>query len=282
MPRTLYLMLAALAVAAGGCQSVERHLVFRPTHTPEPSDGAAGIPLSGTAPDRRAYPLDLTTADGTPVRAWWCPVPGAGEAVLYCHGNAGDLSDRAEPVARVMAELGQSVLVFDYPGYGGSGGRPSEAGCYAAADAGYDWLTANGFPADRVTLVGVSLGGGVAVDVASRRPARAVVLVKTFTSVPDVAAHLLLGLPVQPLVRTRFDSLAKIGRCPQPTFVASGTKDRLIPFRQGERLFAAAAGPKRFHPIAGSDHDDPLTAGFFAALRDFLDTAATLPAAGGP
>jgi pimeloyl-ACP methyl ester carboxylesterase len=273
--------LAALSALPGGCAGLERRVVFRPTHTTEPPAGADGIRLAATPTERRAYPLDLPTADGTAVRAWWCPVPGSPGAVLYCHGNAGDLSDRVEPVARVMAELDQSVLVFDYPGYGASGGRPSEAGCYAAADAGSDWLAAHGFPPERVTVVGVSLGGGVAVDLAARRPARALVLVKTFTSVPDVAAHLLLGLPVRPLVRTRFDSLAKIGRCRQPTFVASGTEDRLIPYRHGERLAAAAGGPTRFHPLPGSDHDDSLSAEFFTALRDFLATAAPLPAAAG-
>lgn len=265
-----------VVLALTGCRGLEDRVVYRPTRTP-PAARTDGVPLSPARSDRRAYPLDLSTADGTRVRAWWCPVPGASGAVLYCHGNAGDLSDRVDPVAKVMEELGQSVLVFDYPGYGASGGRPSEAGCYEAADAAYDWLAAQSFPPDRVTVVGVSLGGGVAVDLACRRPARAVVLVKTFTSVPDVAAHLLLGLPVQPLVRNRFDSLAKIGGCRQPVFVASGTNDHLIPYRHGERLAAAAAGPSRFHPLPGSDHDDPLTADFFAALRAFLAETAPLP-----
>jgi len=95
--------------------------------------------------------------------------------------------------------------------------------------------------------------------------------VKTFTSVPDVAARLLLGLPVRRLMTNRFDSLAKIGRCRQPLFVASGTNDHLIPYRHGLKLYEAASGPKRFYPIAGSDHDDPLTPEFFVALREFLN-----------
>lgn len=270
-----------LLVAASGCHAVEDRLVFRPTHTPEPASEPDGIRLTAGASGPRAYPITLATADGTPIRAWWCPVPGATGAVLYCHGNAGDLHDRAEPVARVMAELGESVLVFDYPGFGLSGGKPSEAGCYAAADAAYDWLTHNDIPADRITVVGVSLGGGVAVDLASRRPARALVLVKTFTSIPDVAAHLLLGLPVRNLMTNRFDSRAKIGRCRQPLFVASGTADRLIPYRHGVELYDAGNEPKRFHPLAGSDHNDPLTPDFFAALREFLaaNTVSTSPCA---
>ena len=161
----------ALAVVLAGCQAVENRFVYRPTHTPEPPADPAGIRLSAAADNRRAVPLDLALADGIRVRAW-CPRPGARGAVLYCHGNAGDLTDRIDPVATVLGELDESVLVFGYPGFGRSGGRPSEPGCYAAADAGYDWPVANACPADRITVVGVSLGGGVAVDLAARRPGR--------------------------------------------------------------------------------------------------------------
>jgi pimeloyl-ACP methyl ester carboxylesterase len=262
------LLFAALSL---GCQGIENHLVFQPTHTPEPRSGSDGFRLSASDSALRAYPLDLVTADGTRVRAWWCPYPGCTGAVLYCHGNAGDLNDRIQPIAAVMAELHQSVLAFDYPGFGLSGGRPSEPGCFAAADAGYDWLTARGVRAEEIILVGVSLGGAVAVDLAARRPARALVLVKTFTSIPAVAAHLLLGAPVGPFMVNRFDSAAKIGLCAQPVFVASGTNDRLVPYRHGERLYAAAPGRKQFYPIEGSDHNDPLTPDFFTALRAFLD-----------
>ena len=97
---------------------------------------------------------------------------------------------------------------------------------------------------------------------------------KTFTSVPDAAAHLLPGVPARLLMTNRFDSLAKIGRCRLPVFVASGTNDRLVPYRHGERLFAAAADPKRFYPIPGSAHADPLNPAFFTALREFLAAAA--------
>lgn len=266
------ILLATGAIAAGGCRSLESQVVFWPTHTPEPPAGPDGIPLPTGG---RAEPVDLKTADGTPVRAWWCPHPGAAGAVLYCHGNAGDLSGWAVAAAQVRDELKESVLVFDYPGFGRSGGRPSEAGCYAAADAAYDWLTARGVAADRITVVGVSLGGGVAVDLCARRPARALVLVKTFTSVPDVAEHMLAGFPAGGLMATRFDSLGKIGRCPQPLFVAAGTADTVIPYRLSVRLFEAGTGrDKHFCPLPDSDHNDPLPPAFFADLRRFLAATA--------
>jgi fermentation-respiration switch protein FrsA (DUF1100 family) len=171
----------------------------------------------------------------------------------------------------LLENLGESVLVFDYPGFGLSEGKPSEAGCYAAADAAYDWLTSIArVPAERITLFGVSLGGGVAVDLAARRPARALVLIKTFTSIPDVAAHILPGLPVRRLMVNEFDSLAKIPRCTQPLFVASGTSDHLVPLRLGCRLYEAGNEPKQFYPIVGNRHNEPLTPEFYAALSGFL------------
>jgi hypothetical protein len=227
-------------------------------------------------PNDRVQDVELRAADGTALHAWWCPTDGwapADGAVLFCPGNAGNLSDRGGAVAGWQrGPMRQAVLIFDYPGYGRSAGRPSEAGCCAAADAAYDWLTGvRQVPPERVLLFGESLGGGVAVDLASRRPHRALVVVKTFTALPDVAAHLYPWIPVRWLMRNRYDNLAKIGRCRGPVFVAHGTADGLVPFVQGERLFAAAAEPKRFLRLEGDDHNDPLPPEFDAALKRFLE-----------
>src|SRR5439155_1700348 len=113
--------------------------------------------------------------------------PDARGVVLVCHSRAGNLSHAVRPddVRRWHDEVGLSVLVFDYPGYGHSGGRPSEAGCYAAAEAAYEWLTeAQGIPPGQLLLLGRSLGSAVAVELASRRPYRALVLISPLTSMP--------------------------------------------------------------------------------------------------
>lgn len=232
------------------------------------------------APNARVKDVELLTASGTRIHAWWCPTerwqPAQG-ALLYCHGNAGNLSYRADTIARWQKELGQAVLIFDYPGFGWSERKPTEAGCYAAADAAYDWLTgAQGVPPERLLIYGGSLGGGVAVDLASRRPYRALILVKTFTSVPDTAQCHYPWLPCRWLVQNRFDSLAKIGRVHGPVFIAHGTADRVVPFAQGERLFAAAREPKAFFPLHGYDHNHTPGPDFYNAVRDFL--ACTEPA----
>jgi fermentation-respiration switch protein FrsA (DUF1100 family) len=217
--------------------------------------------------------VDLTSADGTRLHAWWCPDAKSEQAILYFHGNAGNLSWRGGSIVKLRNLLNLSVLIVDYPGYGKSEGSPSEQGCYLAADAAYDWLTAEKkIVPHKVSLYGASLGGGVAVDLASRKEHRALILVKTFTSLPDAASSLYWWLPVpkRALMTNRFDSLSKIGRCQRPVFIAHGTSDTLIPDSQGKALFKAANDPKRYVPMPGKDHNDELPPEFFTSLGEFL------------
>jgi fermentation-respiration switch protein FrsA (DUF1100 family) len=248
--------------------ALENSFVYHPTRDTE--DWQA-------PPNPRVQDVELHTADGTRIHAWWCPPekwePAQG-ALLYCHGNAGNLSHRGEGITRWQQQLGQAVLIFDYPGYGRSAGRPSEASCYAAAEAAYDWVTqTQHVPAERLLLYGGSLGGGVAIELASHHPYRALVVVSTFTSIPDMAQKQFPWLPARWLVRNRFDSLAKIGRCRRPLFVAHGTADSMIPFAMGRQLFAAADEPKAFFAMDGHDHNHAPGPGFYAALREFLAKA---------
>ena len=244
---------------------LENKLIFRPVLASE--DWLA-------PPNALVQDVELQAADGTKLHGWWCPVPGWRReqgAMLYCHGNAGNLSWRAGAIAQWQKEMNQSIFIFDYPGFGRSEGRPSEAACYAAGDAAYDWLVQSKHVSpDHLLLYGKSLGGGVAVDLAARRPHQALILVKTFTSMPDEAQKVCPIMPARWLVRTQFDNLAKIKKCPRPVFVAHGTTDSLIPFAFGQRLFEAANSPKRFCSMEGVDHNDPLVPDFFASLRTFL------------
>jgi fermentation-respiration switch protein FrsA (DUF1100 family) len=218
--------------------------------------------------------IDLTSADGTHIHAWWWPVADSSGAVLYFHGNAGNLSSRGKTVEKFRQALGQSILIFDYPGYGKSGGKPSEKGCYQAADAAYQWLVDQKIDPAKIVLYGGSLGGGVALDLASRKKHRALVLAKSFTSLPDVGQHLHPWLPVRWVMRNRFDNLGKIGRITSPVFIVHGTADNLVPFEQSQQLFAAANEPKQFMAVNGGDHNDPLPEEFLQKLKAFLhDTA---------
>src|SRR5262249_52693319 len=220
-------------------------------------------------PDSRIQNVELTTIDGTRIHAWWLPRDGAKEALLYCHGNAGNLSHPGNAMVGLGKTLGVSVLIFDYPGYGKSEGRPSETGCYAAGEAAYDWLAQKVAP-QRILLYGGSLGGGVAVELASRKPHRALILLKTFTSLPDVGQRQFRIIPVRWLMRNRFDNLAKIGKCRRPVFFGHGTTDTVVPYALGQRLYEAANEPKRFFSMPGVDHNDPVPVALYTELAQFL------------
>lgn len=208
------------------------------------------------------------------VHAWWIPHPAARGSLIYFHGNAGNLSHCAGSATRLGRALGESVLLIDYPGYGKSEGEPTEPGCHAAAAAAYDWLTRiQKVSPGQITLFGNSLGAAVAAELASRRPHRALVLVRAFTSAPDMAQHLYPFLPARWLTRSRLDTLGRIESCSGRVFVAHGDRDGTVPCSHGRQLFDAAHEPKRFHLMPGCDHNDPLPPEFFTTLADFLHPA---------
>lgn len=242
---------------------LENWFIFRPATVKEFwEEPAAGV-----------QEVLLTSADGTTLHAWWHPVPDARWVVLYCHGNAGNVSQWS-PAARAWNEhVGASVLLFDYPGYGKSDGKPSEASCYAAGEAAYRWLIEEQkVPPERILLHGVSLGGAVALNLATRHPHAALVLLCAFTSLPDMAQGMFPWLPARWLVRTQFDNLAKIATHHGPVFLAHGDADELVPFDHCRRLFAAAAAErKEFFSIPGGHHNDSATPPYFAAIRSFLE-----------
>jgi fermentation-respiration switch protein FrsA (DUF1100 family) len=244
-------------------QVLETSLLFHPIKA---SEGWVAPPASTPLED-----VWLHAADAHLIHAWWLPRDGGQGAILFCHGNGGNLSYWRPVIVALANKLGQSVLIFDYPGYGRSEGKPSEPGCYAAADAAYDWLIqSQRVPPEWITVFGESLGGGVATDLAARKPHRALVLTKTFTSVPDMAKKSPLTSASASLVHNQFDNLAKIGRCSGPIFIAHGDRDRLIPLSQGQKLFKAAPQPKEFFLLKGCDHNDPYPPDFYSDLAKFL------------
>jgi fermentation-respiration switch protein FrsA (DUF1100 family) len=244
--------------------ALESWFIYRPV-------SAAQSWIEPTDPAIRDVYFDLPT--GERIHAFWRLRPGAKRGVLYCHGNAGNVSHRAGGLARWADTLDSSVLMFDYPGFGRSTGSPSERSCYAAGEAAWTWLTGEQRIApEDVTLIGASLGGAVATDLAREHGCRALVLIKAFTSIPDMAYSRFPWLPARYFVRHRFDNLSKLPFVRRPTFVVHGTADRVVPFVHGERLFAAANEPKEFFAIPDNDHNDKLPDEMFDRLRQFVET----------
>ena len=211
--------------------------------------------------------------DGETIHGWWIPAPGESAPVLlFFHGNAGNIADRL-PNVRMLHDVGLSVLIVDYRGYGRSEGGPGEEETYEDARAAWVWLTEDrGLDPGRIALFGRSLGGAVAIDLARTVRPRALVVESTFTSVPEMAP---LALPIVPSswVPDVYDSLAKIPEITCPTLVLHGTEDEIIPFAMGRRIFDALTVPKEFVAIEGAGHNDTVAIGgqpYVERIRDFV------------
>jgi hypothetical protein len=196
--------------------------------------------------------LTLTTADGERLLAWRiAPRPGQ-PMIVYFHGNGGGIDLRANRY-RAFATAGFGVLAVEYRGYGGSTGAPSEAGLTCDAEAAYH-AALESAPAGRVVLLGESLGSGLAVALASRHEIGALVLDSPYTSIADVAAALFWMFPVRLLLRDRYASDLRISAVKAPLLIVHGTRDDVVPYRLGAKLFAMANQPKQFLTVDGAGH----------------------------
>jgi uncharacterized protein len=216
--------------------------------------------------------LRLTTSDQTMVHAWYVEDTPASPVMLVCHGNGGNISHRLDKL-RLFRQAGASVLLFDYRGYGLSSGRPDEKGTYMDAEAAYRWLTGTKkVPAERVVIYGESLGGAVALETALRHPAAGLILDSAFTSVVDMGKRIFPFLPIDLMVRCRYDNLAKIAQLRAPLLVMHSPQDDIVPFDMGRMLFESAPEPKVFFALRGSHNEGFLDTGpaYVEAIASFL------------
>jgi len=195
----------------------------------------------------------LETSDGVTLVAWWVPAPQGRGALIFSHGNAGNMGDRVGKL-RLFHDLGLSVLAFDYRGYGASQGKPSEDGTAHDMDASVAHVRdSRGVPLDRTVFYGESLGGAVVIEAATRFPPAALVAESTFTSARAMARRHYPFVPPA-LVRVGYDSLSRVRRLACPTLFLHGPADTIVPFEMGEALFRAAPEPKRLATLVG-DHN---------------------------
>jgi fermentation-respiration switch protein FrsA (DUF1100 family) len=220
--------------------------------------------------------VEFTSADGTKLHGWFVEHENPRAIVLYCHGN-GDCVAYLGPYIKQLRDRHQiSVFAFDYRGYGKSGGSPIETGILADAHAAQTWLAnRTGKSLADIVIMGRSLGGCVAVDLAAKNGARGLILQNTTTTIPDAAANMYWFLPVRWLMKNRYDSLSKIGSYHGPVLMSHGTADTLVPYALGQRLFGAIPGAqKRFFAIDNGGHNDAEPPAYDRALDEFI---ASLP-----
>ncbi|MBI3803263.1 MAG: alpha/beta hydrolase [Nitrospirae bacterium] len=224
--------------------------------------------------------LYLDTADGVKINGWFVPYPGAQTTLLWLHGNGGNISYVVGRIRRFAPGLKCNILVIDYRGYGRSGGEISEEGTYRDAQAAYDYLRARpDVDPSRIVLLGVSLGAGVATELALQRPVQGLILEAPFASIREMARIVAPYIPIGPLLTTRYDNLAKIGQVAVPLLIVHGDQDEVVPFEQGRMLFAAAREPKQFYTIPGAGHNNTDAVGGAAYFEQIAQFIATLPPA---
>jgi len=227
--------------------------------------------------------VTLKTSDGLALGAWYVPAADAIGSALFCHGNAGNVSDLL-PDIQLLHRMGLNVLVVDYRGFGRSEGRPGEVGTYLDAEAAWQHLTSErGEPAQRIVVMGRSLGGAVAIEVASRHAPAALMVESTFTQLADVGRVHYPLLPVGLLCRHRYASVARVGGITCPKLFLHGSEDSLIPISLGRALYDAAAAPREFietpgdHGTAGFSFSDQTVRQAEAFIRKALAAGSDVP-----
>ncbi|MGD8935961.1 MAG: alpha/beta hydrolase [Thiogranum sp.] len=200
--------------------------------------------------------VSLKSADGIKLHGWYIPAARAERVVLFLHGNAGNISHRGESIA-IFRRLGLDVFIFDYRGYGGSDGEPSEAGLYQDAAAAWRYLVeTRGVSPGNIVVFGRSLGGAVAAQLASRVQPQpgGLILESTLSSARDFAKAAFPLLSRVLVVRYQFDSVARLAQVRCPVLVLHSPTDEIMPYRLGEKLYQSAHEPKRFVALRG-DHN---------------------------
>lgn len=216
----------------------------------------------------------LTAVDGVRLNGWLIPAShSTGLTVLMLHGNAGNISHRFEKLA-LFYRLGWDVFALDYRGYGNSGGEPDEAGLYLDARAAYRYLVEQrGVDPRKLIVYGESLGTAIAVDLLSEVAAAGLVLEEGFTSAPDAGQEMYPFLPIRWLMRSRFDTLGKIGRIRSRLLIFHSREDEFFPIHHAQKLLAAAPSPKELVELRGGHNDAFIQSGeiYQNALRRFAD-----------
>ncbi len=200
---------------------------------------------------------------GDTVHGWWIPAVGeTAPVVLYLHGNGSNVGDLVARAQR-FHEWNYNVLLIDYRGYGRSSGKfPNERRVYEDAEAAWQYLTQERqVAAERIVIFGQSLGGAIAVQLASQKnDAAGLIVESSFTSMREMVGHSYSRLPslvpVNLILTQRFDSLAKVRSLKMPLLLLHGTEDQMVPARMSQALYDAAGGEKSLVWLEGGGHND--------------------------
>jgi hypothetical protein len=256
----VWLSVAALAVASGiwYLRYVERRTLFYPTREIEFLPTELGLAFED---------VEFAGPDGIGLHGWFVPAASGGATILYCHGNAGNISHRLERL-KFFNQLGCNVFAFDYRGYGRSRGTPNEKGLYADAQAAYDYLLRRKIRSTEIIGYGESLGGAVIINLACTKPLAALILDSTFSCARDMAVQVYPFVPAW-IFASRWNSVRKITSVSIPTLIIHSINDEIVPYAQARKLYAAAPGPKEFLQVRGGHNS-----GFYESAASYREKIA--------
>lgn len=243
-------------------RSLDELLLFQPTRFPKGNWQPTGLKYAD---------VWITSKDGTRIHSWYCPADNPRAVVLYCHGNGGNLAGRASTLKFLQQTTNVSVLIFDYRGYGQSDGKATVAGAIEDAKAARKELaTITGVTESDIVLLGRSLGGAIAIQLAADNPPRGLIIENSFSSLRDAAREHFPKLAWL-VPKNKLDSVQAIPQARCPILQCHGDGDRVVSFDSGRRLFAAAAEPKQFVTLKGAGHNDRPTDDYYREMAVFLD-----------
>jgi len=244
---------------------LEALLVFQPS----PWEDRNWAQLSGLPLEEVWLPVDEVVT----IFGWFVEAGPTSPVLLWCHGNAGNVSHRVENM-RQLYQRGFSLFIFDYRGYGRSTGVPSEVGLYQDALAAYDYLIhQRRIASERLILFGRSLGAAVAGEVAMKRPAPGLIVEGAFPSIQAMSDEHFWGVPARWLMDVEFNLSGKVHALHVPLLVIHGERDSIVPMALGKQVFDAAHEPKRWYVVSGAEHNDvPFVGGepYFREIDTFI------------
>jgi fermentation-respiration switch protein FrsA (DUF1100 family) len=242
----------------------ERKQIFYPTRTIEMTPENAGLKYED---------VFFCASDGVRLNGWFIEADSSRGVALFCHGNAGNISHRFDSIS-ILMQMHLDVFIFDYRGYGRSGGFITEKGAYLDAAAAYEYLTRERrIEPGRIVLFGRSIGGNVAIDLATRVKVACIISESAFSSIEDMAKSIYGVRPPRWLLWNHFDAVSRLRNVDVPKLFIHSSDDEIVPFQQSRILFDAAREPKEFFELTGSHNEAFLRAGhgYMETVRKFID-----------
>lgn len=259
--RSFFNLVSEITESNESMRSIDDILLFHPLRYPQ----------GNWQPALEFEDVDFVSKDNTKLHGWYCPSHNSRGTVLLAHGNGGNITHRANWIAYLQKELKLSVFIFDYRGYGRSEGKPTTEGALEDARAARTKLCALAGTTDsEIFLMGESLGGAIAVQLAAESKPRGLILQSTFSSLHEIAkVHFpfFAGL----VNKDKLNSVETIKQYDGPLLISHGTADHTIPYNQAEAIYSAANLPKTIVGIPNADHNDWLSEDYVSKLNDFID-----------